>query len=270
MGQKLFQDKIGTLNYSAGNIVMTASVSNPAYLTIGGKQHKITTSLSVSANLSSANTRYQVYAVLSGGIPALVISQNENSQGPSGFSFWKLIGSYYSNGLISIGFGSFVNTEGTPRTQNPIPLKITIKGSVSDPTPGNIVGEDASYIVDGDVMYIHYDLFINSAGTGGSGIYYFEMPAPFALDPLKYPGLGNQVQPVLGAAEANIGGSNGTGHVLGLDAFKLMLNITSTSNLAQALGVGSTWYSLANSSVTYSFDARIMLYNGSSKPIKDL
>lgn len=117
MGQKLFTDKIGTLSHITGNIQMAASSASPAYLTIGGQQYKVTTTLSIALPAMSANTRYQVFAVLSGGSPALVISQNENSVGPSGATSWKLLGSLYSNGMSPVTFGSFVSAEGVPQSE---------------------------------------------------------------------------------------------------------------------------------------------------------
>lgn len=116
MAQKLRDDKIGQLTHSAGNITMAASLSNPAYLTIGGQQYKVTSNLTVALPAMSANTRYQVFAVLNAGVVELRISQNENSVGPAGFNRWKLVGSLYANGLSSVAFGSFVNISGVPES----------------------------------------------------------------------------------------------------------------------------------------------------------
>lgn len=112
MAQKLFTDKITQLSHSAGNILLASG----AILTIGGQQYVTTTTLVVALPALTANTRYQVYAVISAGSPVLVISQNENSVGPVGYNRWKLVGSLYANGLGSVGFGSFANIEGSPTT----------------------------------------------------------------------------------------------------------------------------------------------------------
>lgn len=116
MAQKLRDDKIGQLTHSAGNITMAASMANPAYLTIGGQQYKVTSNLVVALPAMSANTRYQVFAVLNAGVVELRISQNENSVGPAGFSRWKLVGSLIANGMSPVTFGSFVNIKGSPST----------------------------------------------------------------------------------------------------------------------------------------------------------
>jgi hypothetical protein len=125
MSQVLRPDKIGQLTHSAGNIIMAASAASPAYLTVGGRQFTITSNLSVALPSMTANTRYQVFAVQSGGVVSLAISQNENSVGPAGFLSWKLVGSLYSNGLVSVGFGSFVNIKGVPSTVD-IPFTFTM------------------------------------------------------------------------------------------------------------------------------------------------
>jgi hypothetical protein len=106
MGQKFFEDKIGALSHSSGNIFLAAS-----RLTIGGQQYA-TSNLSVALPSMTANTRYQVFAVQSGGVVSLVISQNENSVGPAGYVSWKLVGSLYANEALS--FGGFLNIKGVP------------------------------------------------------------------------------------------------------------------------------------------------------------
>lgn len=100
MAQKLFNDKIGTATHSTGVISLAASK-----LTIGGQQY-ITTS-SVSRTITNdvtlaANTLYMVYAVISGGAVALRISTNVNSVGPAGFSSWKLVGAFDTDGTAAV------------------------------------------------------------------------------------------------------------------------------------------------------------------------
>lgn len=95
-------DKIGSISESGGTITL-----QPSILTIGGQQFNETVALNVSATLAAVNTRYQVYAVRSGGNTILAVSANENSIGPAGYTAWKLVGSYYTDGAL--GFDSFLN-----------------------------------------------------------------------------------------------------------------------------------------------------------------
>ena len=111
MGSNFRQDKIGALSHAGGNISMA-----PSILTIGGRQFETTSITSVALPSLAANNRYQVFAVNNAGTVELVISQNENSVGPAGWDAWKLVGSLYSNGLSSVGFGAFVNIKGSPET----------------------------------------------------------------------------------------------------------------------------------------------------------
>lgn len=108
MGQILLEDKIGTLSHSTGVINLAAS-----RLTIGGQQYNTSAlSRTISTDITiAANTRYQIFAVVSGEAVSLRISSNENSVGPSGFNTWKLVGSFYS---ATTDLGSFVNIEGMP------------------------------------------------------------------------------------------------------------------------------------------------------------
>lgn len=101
MGQILTQDKIGALSLSGGtDILMAASTSTPAYLTIGGQQYAITSNLTrtISTDVTlAASSIYQIFAVVSGGVVALRISTNGVATGPVGFTSWKLLGSFYTN-----------------------------------------------------------------------------------------------------------------------------------------------------------------------------
>ncbi len=110
MAQILQLDKIGSLSQSSGTITLAAST-----LTIGGQQYP-TGPLTTAVNTSVGNTRYMIYAIQSGGVVSLTQSTNVNSVGPAGSTSWKLVGAYYTNGLASVGFGSFVNIVGIPKT----------------------------------------------------------------------------------------------------------------------------------------------------------
>jgi len=110
MAQKLRDDKIGTLSHSGGIITLSASTSSITWLTIGGQQYKVTSSLSrtiVTDVTLTLQNLYHVYAVISGGSVVLRISTNVNSVGPSGFASWKLIGAFYTN--TAAAFSDFVS-----------------------------------------------------------------------------------------------------------------------------------------------------------------
>ena len=175
MGQILFKDKIGTLSESSGTITLAASK-----LTIGGQQYQ-TSALNVAGDYSSLNTRYQIYAVVSGGSVSLVVSQNENSVGPAGHSAWKLVGSYYSNGVASTGFGSFVSITGRP-VSGAQSFDLVIGAATTPPTRGNVLVENNWWKRDGKYIIYSVDLRQDSAGSAGSGSYFWNLPTNLLAD----------------------------------------------------------------------------------------
>lgn len=185
MGQKFRDDKIGTLSHSGGSIVMSASTSNPAYVTIGGQQWKVTSSLSrtIATDVTmAANTLYMIYAVRNSGNTELRISTNVNSVGPAGFSSWKLVGAFQSNGMSPIAFGSFVTIEGTP-TSGFIPFQPVWTATGSNPVIGNgtLAG---SYRLSGNLVEMTIRTTMNTTTTYGSGQYMWSIP--FNLDTSIY------------------------------------------------------------------------------------
>lgn len=108
MGSILRKDKIGALQESGGNILLQASI-----LTIGGRQYETTTQIQVALPSLTANSRYQVYAVQTAGVVSLVISVNENSQGPAGYNSWKLVGSFLTDNVPA--FDEFTSIKMAPK-----------------------------------------------------------------------------------------------------------------------------------------------------------
>lgn len=107
------KEKIGTLTNLGASVQL-----GPSLLTIGGQQYRTTSNLTVAYPSLTANNLYMIYAVQTAGVVSIVISQNLNSVGPTGFSSWKLVGAFYSNGLNSVAFGSFITIEGTPTSSD--------------------------------------------------------------------------------------------------------------------------------------------------------
>lgn len=114
MGQILGQDQIATPSHSSGTIVLP-----PSLLTLGGRQYSTATlSRTISADVTlAANVLYFVYAQIVSGVPVLRISLSA----PSSYKILNptalLVTAFYSNGVGSIVFGSFVNIEGIPETK---------------------------------------------------------------------------------------------------------------------------------------------------------
>lgn len=183
MGQKLRDDKIGSLSHSSGVITMAASTSVPAWLTIGGQQYKITSNIArtIATDVTlAAHTLYMVYAVRNSGNIELRITTNVNSIGPVGFLGWKLIGAFYSNNLVSIGFGGFVNIDGVPESEwwvaNSAIGSSFLTGSSGNPSYGTVQVNIYKLKRVGDHIVGQWDYRQNAAGTTGSGAYYIKQP----------------------------------------------------------------------------------------------
>jgi hypothetical protein len=169
MGQVLKSDVLGTLAHNAGTLTLTS-----ARLTIGGQQYSVTSvSRLISTDVTvTASTTYFVYAVISAGLVALRISTNVNSMGPSGFSAWKLIGAFLANDTPA--FGSFMNIEGTPRTQTN--LRWTPSGASGF---GTIGSPEMNYTRDGRWLVCDFRF---TTGTVAAATAFITLPSGLVWD----------------------------------------------------------------------------------------
>jgi hypothetical protein len=151
---KFRTDKIVTLSQSTGVV----SIQSGSILTIGGLQYELDAQKSVNLPTMTAHSRYQVYAVISGGDVILVVSSNENSIGPAGYTSWKLVGSLRANG--SALFGSFITITGVPRTLNDITFDININSQGL----GTLTGSTMTYTQNGN-LFIAKGSFITGTRT---------------------------------------------------------------------------------------------------------
>lgn len=279
MAQKLRDDKIGTLQHSAGNIQMLASTSSPAYLTIGGQQYKITSTLVVALPAMTANTRYQVFAVQSGGVVSLVISQNENSVGPVGYTRWKLVGSLYSNGMPSVAFGSFVNIKGVPKTEMISGGVLQISAHTTPPTKGTTSIDRMQWVREGNRVRVYFEYTQTGAGASGTGNYFFGVP--FAIDSSRYTFNSDSFSGVAGQWNANskVGeGHIGAGNSMSLIAaqpysstlVRLWAFNATTAGWSTIGGPGSNFYSLSGSDVDLGFELDYQSSSLSNTQIEDL
>lgn len=267
MAQQLFTDKIGTLTHSAGNITMAASLSSPSYLTIGGRQYTVTSNLVVALPTLAANNRYQVFAVVSGGVPVLVISQNENSVGPAGYTSWKLVGSLYANGESPVTFGSFVNITGVPATNTFIHTPVYTADTVN-PTVGTIL-LNALYVRRyGDTCFADWVFRQSVAGSGGTGNYQGSLPflvnssrAKVGLSTLQ----GNQGSARLNTAVAG-GEYGGYIYLASTSGFGMFLHDESTGPTVWSSGFGSFTNTNMDMAASFSFPVQ----GWSNTPIEDL
>lgn len=262
MGQVLRQDKIGQLTHSSGNIIMAASVASPAYLTIGGRQYTVTSNLSVALPSMAANTRYQVFAVQSGGVVSLQISLNENSVGPAGFLSWKLIGSLYSNGMSPVAFGSFVNIKGAPET-DVIDYNPTINNF------GTTTSVVARWRRSGDNLEGSAGF---TSGTHAAAPGSISLPSNFSLQATKL--TRNNLTSAVGSVVGHWGGGNASFHggpVITAPASNSSLVYHASEYAASSASpLTATNANSIDSNSAYEFTFRVPIAGWSNTPIEDL
>lgn len=182
MGQKLFEDKITNLSESGGTITLAAG----ARLTIGGQQFTTSSALNVVANLSSVNTRYQIYAVLNSGVVELIVSANENSVGPAGYMAWKLVGSYYTNGKSPVTFGTFVNVKDVPHTKGSFLSSFDIiTDTTLTPLPQPSELQEVRVKRFGKMAILEFSAYGGWASESTGSLYLFLTPSNIQIDLLN-------------------------------------------------------------------------------------
>jgi len=258
MGQKIFDDKIGTLSHSGGNITMAASPSSPSYLVIGGQQYTITANLVVALPTLAANQRYQVFAVQTAGVVSIVISTNENSIGPVGYNSWKLIGSLYANGNLSVAFGSFVNIEGSPATATPI--SFTPTGGWS----GGNVTYTGRWKRNAGEMMMEFSVALTGAPTGT--LLTVNIPSNITIDSA------NKLSSVYGEGRINKSATNssGTGQVWGNNSTSISTRYLRLSGIYDFPRVDTTSPHTWGTNDSFDGEAKFPVVSWNSTPIKDL
>lgn len=283
MGQKLFEDKIGALSHSSGSITLAASK-----ITIGGQQY-ITSALTraIATDLTmTSNGLYMIYAVVSGGVVDLRFSTNFNSVGPVGFTSWKLVGAFYSDGQTSVGFGSFVTIDGIPTTTSIVTSNLTAAATAGTTTYSSASGTGklnenntwewsrvGSRLIGGCRVYGA----LTSTGSG-SGAYLWPLPAGFSMQSSYHIGSGgafpHRAIPSGSGRALNNSLSNvwGVTHPMGFDATRFQqfwtANISSQPDL-RFVGPGSIGAN-ASGFWDFSFKVDVPIIGWSDTPLKDL
>lgn len=270
MGQKLFEDKIGSLSHSGGTITMSASASTPSYLSLGGQQYKIANNLNMPVGTATANTRYQIFAVVDSGSIILVKSTNENSVGPDTYSSWILVGSFYTG--LADTLSAFTNIEGKPNAVY-TSYSTNWTAATTNPVIGN--GTLTSFWRrDEDTLHASISTRMNTTTTYGSGTYRWSLPPGLTPDTAK---MGLYV-----AGGGDKYWANGSGwyidNSLAGTATSRTVLVPFWDNTNQVLGVHAQGATNAVSSSTIAwdgsdiitFDVSVPISEWSIAPIKDL
>jgi len=279
MGQVLKRDKIGAISEAAGDITLQASI-----VTIGGQQYTtgiLSRTIATDVTLV-ANTRYQIYAVISAGVVVLRVSINENSVGPVGFNGWGLVGSMYASGAAT--FGAFVTITGIP-TSGIFNAGPTVVTASTPPTKGTVTRDNVWCKQVGDEMEIRIEYEQSAAGAAGTGIYTYALPNSEKIDITKVtPGLDgasgvsewNEKNSVGSFSFSEIASTDqsGYGPVVVYDEDTVAAAFVTVSDAgAAALGTHSSG-SVANfgnaSSMQHTFNFKVPIQGWNNTPIEDL
>lgn len=138
MAFKIGNDYIGAISHLSGVITL-----QPSLLTIGGQQYR-TPQLTLTLPTLTANTPYMLFVVMSGSSSfQLVASTNFNSVGPVGYSKWKLVRAFWSDGVTgSVALGQLFDPT-LPTQFDYIPYTTTM--SVSSGTLTNFVISNVAF-----------------------------------------------------------------------------------------------------------------------------
>lgn len=230
---------------------------------IGGQNH-FKSSLSVAFPAFTANNLYMVYAVLAApNTPALVISQNNNSVGPVGYTSWDLVGAFYANGLTVPTFGSFIDPNLPPST-GWIPFTGIVTATVA-PTKGTISSELWLWRRDKEKIDLFWDTVYVTAGVAGTGNYFYNMPLNLFISSTNFGFSGNFVNFKCGNFTVS---TTGTGTLIGsIEAIATnALGATSyNGNLLSA-----TFAAYSNTAHNLSLEVSVPIDGFTNKPLKDL
>jgi hypothetical protein len=139
---------------------------------------------------------------------------------------------------------------------------MTITGSVTNPTRGTVLLEEAKWRRVGDTMEINYSYAQIGAGSAGSGDYYFSVPSGFAIDYSKMNATQGSALFSVGSAAAFDGSGTFTGNVQAMTSNRLW--VTLSNDVSGVTAFSSSRCSLGNAVSRITFAARVPILGWSS------
>lgn len=143
-----------------------------------------------------------------------------------------------------------------------------ITAVTTNPTLGTTTVNKARWRRVGDSMQIEYQVKQTSAGTAGSGLYFFALPSGYAVDSSKL-GYFSAHDGVAGAGSVTIqtASTAGTGSVYAYDATRLACLFVADSIGAGGVTWGSANFAFSNAALTVSFTAQVPILGWSSSVV---
>lgn len=264
IGQKIKDERIGTLSHNAGIISLTSSTVN-----IGGIQvdtDALSRQISLDVPTMSANTLYMIYVAMLTGTPVMRISVNVNSVGPAGFISWKLVGAFYSDGTSTPIWGAFVNIEGVPVSPEIFGGLARLTSSGGFLTKGTTTLDYTRWSRIGDKMKFVSAYQQTTAGSGGSGNLYCTPPLNITIDDSKWAIVSPQSATRGSGYVATTGdGRHGTCWSAGSGGIGIFYSSAATNTIATL-----ATHSITNTGWSWSMDYMAVISGWSNTPLKDL
>jgi hypothetical protein len=227
-------------------------------------------SASYNVNLTglSANTLYFLYTRKVSNVASLVYSTTVPSTYRVSFPDAVLVGAFYSNGLVSVGFGSFVNIEGVPSTNNPVSSALTMDATT--PFTRTVM----TWSRRGSDIYATMSALKD--GSNGTGATPFEIFLPTNLPNFAFPGSSPSTTALISQENGgNLGYLSATQINAVADWIDLPLYVVAGTNtlriLAQPTGTGTIVKSSISAGATLQgFLTPLPLISWNSNSLKDL
>lgn len=222
-----------------GAVTVDTVVQMPSAANMIGKTYTIINPVTSTANLLVQASDGSLIRTVYPGCPGQI---TPNTDAPTTASQWE--------GLNKVVSGTKTFT-------------MSIFGVTTNPTRGSVAQEDAFWSRDGEFVEYTWSYRQSGAGTAGSGIYYFGLPANLAPNYVRAAGVSGASIPC--AVGSGFMGDSNYANLTPLlggstspfpNAVVLGLAGSGTSN-AEMLNSALSGYSLADASASYSFTARI-------------
>lgn len=145
-------------------------------------------------------------------------------------------------------------------------ITMTLTSSSVNPTKGTVTYETCFYERDGSDMIISYSFNQTSAGTGGTGIYFLNLPGGFVIDATKQirgPD-GSSTSPYVGSGAISGDPGQFTIDVIADSTTRLRFQITNATNTGDW---GSTLAAFGNTNLRVSWTARVPIVGWKSSDI---
>jgi hypothetical protein len=203
----------------------------------------------------TASTEYYIYVIKIGMRTAGIIVSTVKpiNGGPVGYKYWNCIGAFYNNSSSAIT-SIIKGGNNTSTISDFVEYALTIGATTTAPTKATtIIFDKAYWRRNGDTMEIVYTYkhTSNTGAANGSGTYLFPIPAGYTIDTSKIAFDTGYATGTVGSALIYDTASNVTSAMKIYNSTNMLMSSNST------ILVGSSNFQITNSTIVYSFTAKV-------------